>query len=192
MVRVGCIEVHRLLDEPLAERSGVEVEIWLRRTADRRHVVDAGYRARHGFVLPDLRIENAAGRAPRLFLPFGKRNELLRVTPDGVEAPARPFFFGLLDPLRPRGDEVPPYVTRSSHRGAAEQHETGVRRGLDDDLIAGSEHEELTRPERGPRHIDLSGDRIERALFIGRLDRELRAGSKLHIRVERLRGGLQR
>src|SRR5829696_8843644 len=53
-------------------------------------------------------VVNAAGGAPRLVLRLRERDELLRVPRHRVEAPARPLLLGLLDPLQPGGDEVPP------------------------------------------------------------------------------------
>src|SRR5215203_588735 len=55
-----------------------------------------------------------------------------------------------------------------------------------------SQHQKLTRPERVARDLNLTHNRIERALLVRWLDREQCIFGKLYVRVKRFGGGLER
>src|SRR3954463_1102741 len=73
---------------------------------------------------------------------LGQRDEL-GIVRHGVEPALAPIFLGLRDPFGPRGDEVPPEMTRPVHRLAAEHHEPGRLRRANADPVAGAEDQQL-------------------------------------------------
>src|SRR5262249_37589101 len=59
------------------------------------------------------------------------------------ESPRLPIGLGLFDTVLPRRDEIPPYIARPVHGGAADQHHVRIGRGTDRDAVPGAEHEQL-------------------------------------------------
>src|SRR3954454_19019584 len=102
-----------------------------------------------------------------------QRNELA-VAGNAVEPSGLPVGFRLLDPLGPRGHEVPPDMARPVHRIAPEQHEAGWLDRAHGDPVAGPEHEKLARPEAVARDLDQPRDRVEAALFVSWIERNAR------------------
>src|SRR6478609_4723254 len=94
----------------------------------------------------------------------------------GCEAAGFPVLLCLFDTLLARGDKIPPYVTRSFERVAAEEHHTRRLCRAYRDAVAGTKNQQLRRFVSVARDLDLAVNNIDSALFVVRVERHAHAG----------------
>src|SRR3954466_5807830 len=119
--------------------------------------------------------------ARRIGTIFRQRDELDLVAWHTLEAAFLPLVLGLLDALLARRDEIPPDVTRTVERCAADHRDAARLCRGNRDAIGRAKHEKLAGSEFVSRHIDLSRHDVNAALLALGVERHRGARVERHI-----------